>query len=339
MSPFRHGNRSRMCVLNSQIAQTLSDMKSCPVPVASYHRGSRGNPGLVAGDYEVGSTHPALRGKAVDFQRSKSYGYNLASMRLDEVIMRQPLVAGNWKMNGSAGSVRGLLAGIKAGISNIDQCEVAVCPPYIFIPQAQAELAGTSIPWGSQNLSTEASGAFTGEVAASMLLDFGCTYVIVGHSERRTLYSEDDALVAKKFAVARAAGLKPILCVGETLDERERGVTEEIVACQLDTVIKLEGIKALADGVIAYEPVWAIGTGKTATPEQAQEVHAFIRKRIADQNAEVAEKVRIQYGGSMKPDNAAELMAKPDIDGGLIGGASLKSKDFLGICKAANDSV
>jgi len=253
--------------------------------------------------------------------------------------MRKPLVAGNWKMNGSLESVRELLTGIRDGSGGIDKCEVAVCPPYIFIPQTQTELKGTKVPWGGQNLSTEKSGAFTGEVAASMLLDFGCTYVIVGHSERRTLYGEDDALVAKKYAVARAAGLKPILCVGETLEEREQGVTEEVVARQLDAVIELEGVKALDDGVIAYEPVWAIGTGKTATPEQAQEVHAFIRKRIADQDAGVAEKVRIQYGGSMKPDNAAELMAKLDIDGGLIGGASLKIKDFLDICKAANDSV
>jgi len=255
------------------------------------------------------------------------------------MIMRQPLVAGNWKMNGSRESVRELLAGIKAEIGTIKECEVAVCPPCIFIPQTQAELSGTSIPWGGQNLSTEASGAFTGEVATSMLLDFGCTYVIVGHSERRTLYGEDDALVAKKYAVARAAGLKPILCVGETLEEREKGVTKEVIARQLDAVIKLEGVKALADGVIAYEPVWAIGTGKTATPELAQDVHAFIRKRIAEQDKGVADKLRIQYGGSMKPDNAAELIAKPDIDGGLIGSASLKAKDFLGICKAANDSV
>lgn len=253
--------------------------------------------------------------------------------------MRQPLVAGNWKMNGSRKSVSELLAGIKAGVGAIKKCEVAVCPPYIFIPQTQTDLAGTAIPWGAQNLSTEGSGAFTGEVAASMLLDFGCTYAIVGHSERRTLYGEDDALVAKKFAVARAAGLKPILCVGETLEEREKGVTETVVARQLDTVIDLEGVGALAEGVIAYEPVWAIGTGKTATPEQAQEVHAFIRSRIASKDAGVADKVRIQYGGSMKPENAVELMAKPDIDGGLIGGAALKPEDFLGICKAADDSV
>jgi len=253
--------------------------------------------------------------------------------------MRQPLVAGNWKMNGSVESVRELLSGLKAGIGDITKCEVAVCPPYIFIPMAQAELSDTPIPWGSQNLSIEQSGAFTGEISGSMLTDFGCTYAIVGHSERRTLYGEDDALVAKKYAVARAAGLKPILCVGETLEEREKGVTEEVVARQLDALIDLEGVGALADGVIAYEPVWAIGTGMTATPQQAQDVHAFIRNRVAQLDAAVAEGLRILYGGSMKPENAAELMANPDIDGGLIGGAALKAEDFFGICKAADASV
>ena len=253
--------------------------------------------------------------------------------------MRQPLVAGNWKMNGSTASVRELLAGVKAGVGDASKCEVAVCPPYIYIPQVQAELHGSVIAWGAQNLSTEQSGAFTGEVGASMLLDFGCTCVIVGHSERRTLYGEDDALVARKYAVARAAGLKPILCVGETLEEREKAVTEDVVARQLDAVINLEGVEALADGVIAYEPVWAIGTGMTATPEQAQDVHAFIRARIAGHSTAVADGVRILYGGSMKPGNAAELMAKADIDGGLIGGAALVAGDFLGICKAAHDSV
>ena len=249
--------------------------------------------------------------------------------------MRQPLVAGNWKMNGSVASVSALLDGIKEGAGKVGNCEVAVCPPYVFIPTAQSELSGTAISWGGQNLSTEQSGAFTGEVSASMLLDFGCKYVIVGHSERRTLYGEDDALVARKFAVARAAGLKPILCVGETLDEREKGITEEVVARQVDAVIELEGAQALADGVIAYEPVWAIGTGVTATSEQAQEVHAFIRKRIASHDAGVADGLRILYGGSMKPDNAADLMSNTDIDGGLIGGASLKAADFLAICEAA----
>jgi triosephosphate isomerase len=199
----------------------------------------------------------------------------------------------------------------------------------------EAQLQGTPLVWGAQNLSTEASGAFTGEISTSMLQDFHCKYVIVGHSERRSLYGEDDAVVAKKFAVARAAGLKPILCVGESLDERENGVTEAVVARQLDAVIALEGIAALADGVIAYEPVWAIGTGKTASPEQAQEVHQFIRQRIAEQDAAVAEKVQILYGGSMNAANAAELLTQADIDGGLIGGASLKSEDFLTICRAA----
>ncbi len=253
--------------------------------------------------------------------------------------MRQPLVAGNWKMNGSTASARELLAGIKAGVAGVAKCEVAVCPPYVYLPLAREELVNTRIAWGAQNLSTEAVGAFTGEISAAMLLDLGCTYVIVGHSERRTLYGEDDERVATKFAVARAAGLKPILCVGETLEEREQGITEAVIARQLDTVIAAHGAAALAAGVIAYEPVWAIGTGQTASPEQAQEVHAFIRGRIATHDAGVANDLRILYGGSMKPGNAMELMAQPDIDGGLIGGAALVASDFLGICQAAHDSV
>jgi triosephosphate isomerase len=253
--------------------------------------------------------------------------------------MRQPLVAGNWKMNGSTASARALLAEIKAGVDAVAKCEVAVCPPFIYLPLAQAELTNTAIAWGAQNLSTEAVGAFTGEISAAMLLDCGCSYVIVGHSERRTLYGEDDQRVATKFAVARAAGIKPILCVGETLEEREQGITEAVIARQLDAVIAAQGASALAAGVIAYEPVWAIGTGKTASPEQAQQVHAFIRGRIAAQDASVAEGLRILYGGSMKSGNAAELMAQPDIDGGLIGGAALVASDFLGICRAAHDSV
>ena len=250
--------------------------------------------------------------------------------------MRQPFVAGNWKMNGSLESVRELLDGLKRGIGDVKVAEVAVCPPYIFIPEAQQQLAGTAIAWGGQDLSTESAGAFTGEIAASMLNDFACKYVIVGHSERRTYHAETDELVAKKYAIARAAGLVPILCVGETLEEREGGITEEVVARQLDAVIELEGVDALAAGVIAYEPVWAIGTGMTASPEQAQDVHAFIRGRVAKKSAEVAEGVRILYGGSMKPGNAKELLGKPDIDGGLIGGAALQAEDFLGICTAAN---
>ncbi|MEJ2396447.1 MAG: triose-phosphate isomerase [Candidatus Thiodiazotropha sp.] len=250
--------------------------------------------------------------------------------------MRKPLVAGNWKMNGSLESVRTLLAGIKSGISDVQNAEVAVCPPYVYLAETEKLLQGSGIGWGGQDLSTESSGAFTGEIAVSMLQDFGCQYVIVGHSERRTYHAESDELVAKKYAVARAAGLVPILCVGETLEERESGITEQVVARQLDALIDMEGVEALKDGIIAYEPVWAIGTGKTASPEQAQEVHAFIRSRVAEKSAEVADGVRILYGGSMKPDNAKELIGKPDIDGGLIGGASLKAEDFLGICTAAN---
>jgi triosephosphate isomerase len=250
--------------------------------------------------------------------------------------MRKPLVAGNWKMNGSLEGIQELLSGIKAGLGEVKNADVAVCPPYVYIPTVQQQLAGTAVAWGGQDLSTESAGAFTGEISAAMLKDFACTYVIVGHSERRSYHAESDELVAKKFAVARAAGMVPILCVGETLEERENGTTEQVVARQLDAVIELVGVDALADGVVAYEPVWAIGTGKTASPEQAQDVHAFIRSRVAAKSAGVAEGLRILYGGSMKPDNAKELMGKPDIDGGLIGGAALKAADFLGICTAAN---
>lgn len=249
--------------------------------------------------------------------------------------MRQPIIAGNWKMNGSRESIKMLLDGLKTGIGDVNSAEVVVCAPYIYLADVHQQLDTVAIAYGAQNLSTEAKGAFTGEISADMLLDFACKYVIVGHSERRTLYAEDDALVAQKFSVARKAGLIPILCVGELLEEREAGTTEEVVARQLNAVIELEGVAALADAVIAYEPVWAIGTGKTATPEQAQEVHAYIRKLIAEKDANVAEKVRIQYGGSMNAGNAADLLAKDDIDGGLIGGASLKAEDFLTICRAA----
>ncbi|BAO44137.1 triose-phosphate isomerase [Thiolapillus brandeum] len=251
--------------------------------------------------------------------------------------MRQPLVAGNWKMNGSLASVRDLLAGLKAGIGDVKVAEVAVCPPAVFIPEVQAQLDGTPIAWGGQDLSVHESGAYTGEIAGSMLTDFGCKYVIIGHSERRTYHGETDELVAEKFTAARKSGLVPLFCIGETQEERESGVTEEVVARQIDAVIKHCGVDMLGEGVIAYEPVWAIGTGLTASPEQAQDVHAFIRQRVSESSADVADKLRILYGGSMKPGNAAELLAKPDIDGGLIGGAALKAEDFLGICTAAND--
>ena len=187
--------------------------------------------------------------------------------------MRRKLVAGNWKMNGSKASIKELLDGIKQGMAEITSADVCVCAPFVYLGEVESQLNGTNVAWGAQNISEQASGAYTGETSASMLNDFNCGYVIIGHSERRTLYGEDDALVAKKFAVVRAAGMTPVLCVGETLDEREKGVTEEVVARQIDAVINAEGIAAIGDAVIAYEPVWAIGTGKTASPEQAQEVH------------------------------------------------------------------
>ncbi len=250
--------------------------------------------------------------------------------------MRQPLVAGNWKMNGSRASIRELLDGVKAGMGEVKTAEVAVCSPHIFLCEVQQQLEGSAVAWGGQDISVHESGAYTGETAGSMLAEFGCKYVIIGHSERRTYHGETDQVVAEKFVAARKAGLVPILCIGETLEERESGITEEVVGRQVDAVIAHCGVETLGEGVIAYEPVWAIGTGKTATPEQAQEVHAFIRGRVAEANAAVAEGLRILYGGSMNPGNAAQLLAQPDIDGGLIGGASLKAADFLAVATAAN---
>ena len=195
--------------------------------------------------------------------------------------MRQPLVAGNWKMNGSTGSVTALVEGIKAGIDAVTAAEMAVCPPYVYIPQVATMLAGTAISFGAQDVSDQEAGAYTGEIAPGMLSDVGCKYAIVGHSERRSIYGESDEFTARKFAAAQNAGLVPILCVGELLEEREQGITEQVVERQLDAVINLEGVGVFGTAVIAYEPVWAIGTGKTATPDQAQEVHAFIRARLA----------------------------------------------------------
>lgn len=250
--------------------------------------------------------------------------------------MRRKLVAGNWKMHGTLSENRSLLSALRAGVSEAGavKADVAVCVPFPYLAQAQEMLAGGPVAWGAQNVSQHAKGAYTGEVAPAMLLDFGCTYAIVGHSERRALYGESDEVVAEKFAAALAAGLTPILCVGETLGERESGVTEQVVARQLDAVIGKSGIAALARAVLAYEPVWAIGTGKTATPEQAQAVHAFIRSKLRALDAGVADGLIIQYGGSVKAANAVELFAQPDIDGGLIGGASLNAEEFLAICRA-----
>ncbi len=247
--------------------------------------------------------------------------------------MRSCLIAGNWKMNGSLQSVIDLVEGIKAG--DHGKAELAVCPPAVFLLKVGGMLADSDIALGAQNVCDQAAGAYTGEVSAAMLLECGCRYAIVGHSERRSLYSETDALVAARFAMAVESGLTPILCVGETLDQREQGVTESVVATQLDAVIDVAGVEGLQRCVIAYEPVWAIGTGQVATPEQAQAVHAFIRQRLAQHDADMAQRVQILYGGSMNPSNAAELLAQTDIDGGLIGGASLKAADFLAIAQSA----
>ena len=246
--------------------------------------------------------------------------------------MRGKLIAGNWKMNGSLRSVDALVEGIKAG--DPGTAELAVCPPAVYLMKVGSMLAGTGIALGAQNVGDRESGAFTGEVSATMLAECGCRYAIVGHSERRSLYFESDALVADRFAMALRGGLTPILCVGETLAEREQGVTEQVVARQIDAVLKVCGNDAFGEAVIAYEPVWAIGTGQVATPDQAQAVHEFIRARLADSNAQSAESLRILYGGSMNPSNAAELLSRPDIDGGLIGGASLKAADFLAIAQS-----
>ena len=248
--------------------------------------------------------------------------------------MRQTMVAGNWKMNGTTNSVRELVSGIKAGLDG-QSAEIVVCPPFVYIPTVAAEIAGSAITLAAQNMCDQDAGAYTGEVSGPMLKDVGCEYVILAHSERRAMYGETDEVAASKYGAALKNNLKPIFCIGETLEEREQGITEDVVARQVDAIINAEGVASLANAVLAYEPVWAIGTGKTATPEQAQSVHAFIRGRIADQDAGIAEGLRILYGGSMNPGNAAELIAQPDIDGGLIGGASLKSEDFLAIINAA----
>ncbi len=251
------------------------------------------------------------------------------------MAMRSKLVAGNWKMHGGTVQNQGLLAEILARTRDLSATDVAVCVPYPYLQQAQTALQSTHISWGAQNVSQHESGAYTGEVSAAMLIDFGCRYVIVGHSERRALYGEDSHTVALKFKTAQAAGLIPILCIGETLDQREAGITEQVVAEQLDAVSELMGVDALVKSVLAYEPVWAIGTGKTATPGQAQDVHSFIRDRIAARNSEVAADLKILYGGSVKASNAGELFAMPDIDGGLVGGASLVADEFIAICRAA----
>ncbi|GAB6068610.1 triose-phosphate isomerase [Methylothermus subterraneus] len=252
--------------------------------------------------------------------------------------MRRPLVVGNWKMHGTRESVRDLLAALLQGLPGNLAVEVGVCPAYVFIPQAFEQLQSSPILLGAQNVADREVGAFTGEVSAAMLKEFGCHLAIVGHSERRQFYNESDALIAARYQQAIKHGLCPILCIGETLKQREAGQTFEVVDAQLDAVLERAGLDSLAHAVIAYEPVWAIGTGRTATPEQAQEVHAYIRQKLAAQDRRIAENVRILYGGSVNAENAKALFAMPDIDGGLIGGASLKADSFLTIVQAAGET-
>ncbi|HEY1492732.1 MAG TPA: triose-phosphate isomerase [Steroidobacteraceae bacterium] len=249
--------------------------------------------------------------------------------------MRRPIVAGNWKMHGSRAENARLIEELLAGCAPQPAALCVICPPFVYLQEAARLLRDSALSLGAQDVSADAQGAFTGEVSAGMLRDVGCEYVIVGHSERRLLYRESDQLVARKFGAALAKVLVPILCVGEQLAERDAGRTQDVVARQLDVVLELCGAGALEQAVVAYEPVWAIGTGRTASPEQAQQVHAFIRARVAARDARIAGATRILYGGSVKAGNAAELFAMPDVDGGLIGGASLKADEFLTILDAA----
>lgn len=249
-------------------------------------------------------------------------------------MARRKLVAGNWKMHGSLAENAALLDALVAGLAVLRGVDCAVCAPYPYLPQLQSRLQRSGIAWGAQDVSEHAKGAFTGEVSAPMLRDFGCRYAIVGHSERRALHGEDDRTVAAKFMAAQGAGLIPILCIGETLEQREAGATESVVTRQLDAVADAAGVGALGHAVVAYEPVWAIGTGRTATPQQAQDVHDLLRRRVAGRDRSLAGELRILYGGSVKAGNAGDLFAMPDIDGGLIGGASLVADEFLAICRA-----
>ena len=248
--------------------------------------------------------------------------------------MRKILVAGNWKMHGSKTMVSSLLDGLLAGSSADGKADLAVFPSFPYLSMAESILSGSHIKWGGQTLNPNAQGAHTGETSGAMLADMGCQYVLVGHSERRAIYAESDQDVAVRFKAALDAGLEPVLCVGETLEEREEEQTEHVVERQLDAVIDLVGIEAFSQAVIAYEPVWAIGTGLTASPAQAQAVHAFIRDKMTSLNVIIGDQLRILYGGSVKGSNAAELFAQRDIDGGLVGGASLTAEGFLAIYSA-----
>ncbi|WP_406663259.1 triose-phosphate isomerase [Gallaecimonas sp. GXIMD1310] len=253
--------------------------------------------------------------------------------------MRRPLVMGNWKLNGSLAMVRQLLADLQAPAAQAEAVKVAVCPPFVYLPEAARLLADSVIALGAQDCSSHANGAFTGEVAANMLAEHAVSYVLVGHSERRALHGETDAIVASKFQAAQAAGLTPVLCVGETLNERQQGLTEQVIGQQLQAVLQHTDTAALGNAVIAYEPVWAIGTGQAAAPEDAQAVHQFIRQQLASaSSANVAEQLAILYGGSVNAQNAAALFAMADIDGALVGGAALDASAFAGIINAAQQA-
>lgn len=245
------------------------------------------------------------------------------------------MVAGNWKMNGSRCDVQPLIEAIKKNADSFAAIDILIFPSFVFLQQIEELLADSLIAWGAQNLYLGKSGAFTGEISGPMLVDYGCQYVLVGHSERRLIFHEDVNLIAAKFKAAQQFGLQPVLCVGETFEQREQSQAQHIIKQQLASVVEAAGIDAFRHAIIAYEPVWAIGTGLTATPGEAQEMHAFIRHLLAEYDAEIGKGVRILYGGSVKPDNAQDLFVMPDVDGGLVGGASLSAADFLAICKAA----
>lgn len=248
---------------------------------------------------------------------------------------RRRMVAGNWKMHGSRAENKALVEGLLAPGTIDDRVDCVVCPPYVYLNDVARLLNGSPIQLGAQDVSAENQGAFTGEVSTAMLTDVGCSHVLIGHSERRALNGENDAVVARKFASAATRGLTPVLCIGEQLAQRDAGRTHSVLGRQLDAIFAVSGIAAFNRAIIAYEPVWAIGTGRTATPQQAQDAHAFIRGRVAAHDASIAAGLRILYGGSCKASNAAELFGMPDVDGGLIGGASLKAEDFLAIWSAA----
>ncbi|UDG81002.1 Triosephosphate isomerase [Candidatus Hartigia pinicola] len=249
--------------------------------------------------------------------------------------MRNPLVIGNWKLNGSTTMVHNIITVLRKKLTKINGCNIVIAPPTIYLSQVKHAIVGSPIELGAQNVDTNVSGAFTGEISAQMLKDVGAKYIIIGHSERRTYHKEHDECIAKKFSILKEIGLIPVLCIGENASEKAAGKTQAVCARQIDAVLNTFGVEGFREAVIAYEPIWAIGTGKSATPEQAQRIHEFIRKYIANKNIVIAEKLTIQYGGSVNEHNAAELFNQPDIDGALVGGASLKADTFSIIIKAA----